>query len=246
MKFKLGFCIKLTALTLGIALLMRIRGTFDKPRVTLLMGVWATILILRLLIDFLMYRSAHSEKNAAQTEIEQIRAEIEKRREHAENLGLLRLLELFDRHLVYAGEGGRGTLPNYVTKVKATDAGEYLESIQTREVFFGEKSYMFIFKPNKEVGYRYDNSRDSGRLLLMKDGEVLFDLECIEFDNEYESGWAPHRVEVFIEGPWVQEILAFMQDVFALEAERKRRWRADAQEKELQEARRRKKKFGLE
>jgi hypothetical protein len=154
-------------------------------------------------------------------EDEHILAEIERRRKRAKELGLFSLLNLFCDHLQFLKDGPNpGRLPKSVTDVKVVDIRMDSDSILSREIFFGEKAYLFVFKPKDNTdpaGAPYI----TGHLLLIRDSQTLFDLYCLGKDEEWIGRtWEPFRVEAFIEGIWVQEIMRFVQDTFGLSARR--------------------------
>jgi hypothetical protein len=177
------------------------------------------------------------------SEEERILAEVQKRRDRAKELGLFDLLTLFRDHLEFL-EGGPnpGRLPGSVTDVKVLDAKSGIDSIQGREIFFGDKSYLFAFKQK----YGTDPSGDldlTGHLLLIREGQTLLDLYCLGKVEEWiGTVWRPYRVEAFIEGDWVQEISMFTVQVLALADQRRRSGAEEAKKKELEQL---KIKFGL-
>jgi hypothetical protein len=177
-------------------------------------------------------------------EEERILLEVEKRRKRAEKLGLSDLLTLFCDHLEYLKDGpNTGKLPKSVTHVRVAETRSGRDSSQIREVFFGEKSYVFVFKCHEWVdpGGEVDTS---GHLLLLRDSQTLFDLSVLGSVEEWTGRvWTPSIVEAFIEGPWVQEIKAFAQEVFELSDQRQRQSQTEGKKKELEDL---KKNFGIE
>ncbi len=177
------------------------------------------------------------------TEEERIVAEVERRRKRAEELGLLDLLTLFYNHLEFLKDGPNPErLPETVTNVKVADIRSGRDSIQIREIFFGEKSYIFVFKWHDGVdpGGEPDTR---GHLLLLKDSQTLFDLSVLGKDEEWTGRvWTPYIVEAFIEGVWVQEIKTFAQEIFDRHDEGQRQSQAERKKKELGDL---KKKFGI-
>jgi hypothetical protein len=176
------------------------------------------------------------------TEEERIVAEAERRRKRAEELGLYDLLKLFYDHLEFLREGPNPErLPKSVTHVKVADISSGHDSIQMREIFFGEKSYVFVFKRREGVDPGGE-PEITGHLLLLEEGQTLFDLYVLGKDEVWIGrSWTPFRVEAFREGLWVQEITKFAQEIFDLSDQRQKQSQAGRKKKELEDL---KKKFG--
>jgi hypothetical protein len=176
-------------------------------------------------------------------EDERVLAEIQRRRERAQELGLFSLLTLFCDHLEFLKDGPKPAwLPKSVTDVKVLDIRIDRGLILSREISFGEKAYLFVFKPKDDIdpsGAPYV----TGHLLLIKDGQTLFDLYCLGKDEQWIGRtWEPFRVEAFIEGTWVQDIMIFAQETFARSAQRQRVSNEERKKKDLEDL---KKKFGI-
>jgi hypothetical protein len=176
-------------------------------------------------------------------EDERILAEIARRRQRAKELGLFSLLNLFCDHLVFLKDGPNpASLPKSVTDVKVVDVRIDRDLILSREIFFGEKAYLFVFKPKDDTdppGAPYI----TGHLLLIRDGQTVFDLYCLGKDGGWIGrNWEPFRVGAFIEGIWVQEIVTFAHETFDLSARREQRSQSERRKNDLEEL---KKKFGL-
>jgi hypothetical protein len=176
-------------------------------------------------------------------EEERILAEVERRRKRAQELGLFDLLTLFRDNLEFL-EGGPDPerLPKSVTDVKVIDTTSGSDSIQAREIFFENKSYLFAFK--QKYGTDPSGNLDlTGHLILIRGGQTLLDLYFLgEIDQWIGTVWKPFRVEAFIEDEWVHEIEVFRQEVLDRAGQRQQRSRAEAKKKELEEL---KSKFGL-
>jgi hypothetical protein len=177
-------------------------------------------------------------------EEERILAEVEIRRKRAEKLGLSDLLTLFCDHLEYLKDGPNAErLPKSVSNVRVSEIRSGRDLVQMREIFFGEKPYAFVFKQHQCV----DPSGELdtiGHLLLLKDGQTLFDLSVLGSVEEWTGRvWTPSTVEAFIEGPWVEEIKRFAQEVFELSDQRQRQSQSEGKKKELEDL---KKKFGIQ
>jgi hypothetical protein len=177
------------------------------------------------------------------TEEKRILAEVARRRERAAELGLYDLLTLFCDHLVFLKDGlNPARVPESVTDVKATDITLGSDLIQSREISFGEKSYLFVFKQKDDLdpsGEPYSRAN----LLLINDSHTLFDLYCRGKDEQWIGrSWQPFRVEAFLEGPWIKEIKTFAQDTFNLSEDHKKQSQAERKKEELEDL---KNKFGL-
>ena len=180
---------------------------------------------------------------ALMTEEERIQAEVARRRERAAELGLYDLLTLFCDHLAFLKDGPNpARVPESVTDVKATDITLGSDLIQSREIFFGEKSYLFAFKQKDD----FDPSGEpyiTANLVLINDGHTMFDLYYLGTDDQsIGRSWKPFRVEAFLEGPWVDEIKTLAQDMFNLREGRTKKSQSEHRKKELEDL---KSKFGL-
>jgi len=177
------------------------------------------------------------------SEEERILAEVQRRRDRAKELGLFDLLTLFRDHLEFL-EGGPNParLPQSVTDVKILETRSSVDSAHGREIFFGDRSYLFAFK--EKYGTDPSGNLDlTGHLILIREGQTLLDLYCLgEVDQWIGTVWRAYRVEAFIEGDWVQEITLFTAQVLALAEQRRRRGAEEAKKKELEQL---KIKFGL-
>lgn len=178
------------------------------------------------------------------TEETRILAEVERRRQRAKELGLLDLMRLFLDHLTYLKKGQNPEiLPKSVTNVDVDDLRVSSDSdVKMRGISFGDRSYLFIFRENNDLdpgGEPYT----TGHLLLVKDGQTVFDLYCLGEHKEWIGMvWKPFRVEAFIEGIWVQEIKLFSQEVLALAEQRRTQSQEETKIRQLEDL---KKKFGL-
>jgi hypothetical protein len=111
-----------------------------------------------------------------------------------------------------------------------------------KEVFFGDRSYVFVFRERPGIDPGGDDWT-TGTIEVRQNGGLLFELYCTSEVKEYMGRvWKPYRVEAFIEGPWVHEPKSFAAQVEDLN---KIRSMKSANERKQQELNHLKKKFGL-
>jgi hypothetical protein len=155
----------------------------------------------------------------------EIRAEVEKRKQRAQDLGLPQgLFRLYENHLKYLDKDfdhESSSMPKSLTKVVRNRLHDGMNSTESTELFFGEWCIVFVFRernttmPDGEIS-------TWGNLLISIDSKVVFDLACHRKDDRYgECEWYAGDVEGFIEGPWVAEIGKFAQQVSSIYDQRK-------------------------
>jgi hypothetical protein len=184
-----------------------------------------------------------AREKKAMEELERIKAEVEKRRERAQQLGLVNLVfSLYRDHLRFFKEDFKhedGIVPQSVTKIVPSNSRD---GTDRTEVFFGESSFVFVF--HERTTCMPDGEYwTTGTIEIKQNEQLLFALYCTSTEDRYMGReWKPFRVEAFLEGPWVDEIKRFAAEVQDLREKRNKTFADKRKQQELDEL---KKKFGL-
>ncbi len=176
----------------------------------------------------------------------EIRAQVEKRKQRAKDLGLPQgVFRLYENHLKYLDKDfdhENSSMPKSLTKVVKTRLHDGMNSTESTELFFGERCIVFVFRernttmPDGEIW-------TSGNLQISIDGKAVFDLACHCTDVRFLGReWSAADVEGFVEGPWIDEVKKFAQQVSSLYDQRNSKAKQESKRAELE---RLKNKFGL-
>jgi hypothetical protein len=183
---------------------------------------------------------------ATMDELERVRVEAAKRRERASQLGLVDLVfSLYCDHLMFFEDDFKhedGRVPQSVTKIVTFKIKDGRNETEAKEVFFGDRSYLFVFRqlPGVDPG---GNDWTTGTIQVRQNGNLLFELYCTSDFEEYMGRvWKPFRVEAFLEGPWVDEVKAFAAQVEDLNRKQSMKPSVEQKHRELNDL---KKRFGL-
>lgn len=157
----------------------------------------------------------------------EIRTEVERRKQRAEDLGLPKtLFRLYVNHLKYLDndfDHERSSMPRSLTKVVKTRLQHGTDSTESTELFFGETCIIFGFR-ERNTTMPDGETWTSGNLQISIDGRAVFDLYCNCTDVPYLGReWSAGAVEGFVEGPWIDEIKKFAQQVSSLDGQRNSR-----------------------
>lgn len=175
-----------------------------------------------------------------------IRAEVEGRKQRAKDLRLdqivFRLWNDYLRSLDEDFDHEQNCMPQSLTKVLRTEQTENWRSWKTIELFLPNTSITLTFEeyntpmPDGDIW-------TSGHILVNYGAKTVFDLRCTCSDDIYIGReWDLSEVEGFIEGPWVEELTRFAQQVFSLHGQMKSRLKEERKEDQLQQL---KSKFGI-
>jgi hypothetical protein len=176
----------------------------------------------------------------------EIRAEIERRKQRANDLGLAKVVfRLWNEHLTYLKpdfDYETSCMPKSLTKVLRNSESDRGYSLETVELFFGDRCLKFTFYENRTHlpdGEIYT----TGDIIIEIEGRSVFDLGCTCEDVRYMgTEWRAGEINGFIEGPWIEEVKKFEQQVAAISAERDKKLRSERSHSELDNL---KSKFGL-
>jgi len=176
----------------------------------------------------------------------EIKAEIEQRKLRANELGVARVVfRLWDEHLKYLQpdfDHETKCMPKSLTKVARKSESDRWYSLETVELFFEERSISFTFYENR-TALPDGEVFTSGDLIVKVEGKSVFDLRCSYEDVKYVGAkWSPGQIEGFIEGPWIDEVKKFEQQVSSLSGQRDKRLQSERAQSELNQL---KEKFGL-
>jgi hypothetical protein len=179
-------------------------------------------------------------------EEDQMRAEIEKRKQRARDLKIVdNVFKLYQEHLRHLNsdfDHDKNSMPSSVTRVVASSRRSRGDSVKKTEIVLAEKTYTFSFTESSMV--MPDNEVwTSGQLAIESEGMQMLELRCSAEDERYVGRtWHVSDVTAFIEGAWVEEINRFAQQVFSLAGQRAAKFEDERKRKELEELKR---KFGL-
>lgn len=180
------------------------------------------------------------------TEEEQIRVEVEKRKQRARDLKIIdNVFKLYREHLRYLKEDfnhERNCMPKSVIKVVVSSSRSRGDVVEQREIFLDDKAYSFGFRESRSIMPDGEEWR-SARLEVRSAERSLLEIYCIAEEDEYMgTTWKVSDVTAFIEGPWVDEVNGFAQQVFSLAGQRSAKRQGENKQRELDDL---KKKFGL-
>lgn len=189
----------------------------------------------------------HPRKAEVNMDEGEIRAEAERRKQRAKDLGLVEIIfQLYRDHVSHLDENfdhDRSSMPRSLTRVVRTRWSNQWDSVESIELFFGATSIRFVSNecniplPDGEVS-------TSRNILIIVDGKTDFDLRCrCSHDKFIGRKWYAESVEGFIEGPWVNTVKKFAEEVSSLCERRNSRLDQERQREELQKL---KDKFGIE
>ena len=180
------------------------------------------------------------------TEEEQIRAEVERRKQRARDLKIVdNVFKLYREHLCYLKADfnhDQNCMPKSVSKVVVSSSRNRWDAVEQREIFLGDKAYSFGFRESSNVMPDNEVWR-SARLEVRTAERSVLELYCVAEDDRYMgTTWRVSEVTAFIEGPWVEEVNRFAQQVFSLAGQRSAKCQGESKHRELEDL---KKKFGL-
>lgn len=189
-------------------------------------------------------------RNPIVSDESEIRAEVERRKRRAHELGVVKsVFRLFHERL---GDLTPNTdyreyqLPDSVRNVVVTVLEQTGKSV---EIVFEERSYKFSSSITAWPDMTFEGGETIRSQLCLRSGvDLLLELGCSRttatFGREYIYGKDLRVVEVlaFVEGPWVEEINNFASEVFSAVDQQEARMRGEQKQREVQEM---KKRFGL-
>jgi hypothetical protein len=176
----------------------------------------------------------------------EIRAEIERRKQRAEELGLARVVfRLWNEHLIYLKpdfEYETSCMPKSLTKVIRNSESDRGYSLDTIELFFGDSCVKFTFYENR-THLPDGEICTTGDIIIEIDGKSVFDLGCTCEEVRYVGNeWRAGEIKGFIEGSWIEEVKRLEQQVSSLSAERDKKLQSERSQSEMEKL---KTKFGL-
>ena len=176
----------------------------------------------------------------------EIRAEVEKRKQRARDLRLDQIVfQLWHDHLKYLEENfdhEKCCMPKSLTKVVTRRQIASWDSKESVDLYLGDTCFTFAFEEHNTTMPDGD-IWTSGHILVSCDANTVFDLHCTCTEDRWMGReWHPSEIEGFIEGPWVDQVKKFAQQVFSLYGQSQSRFKQEREENEL---RRLKSKFGI-
>jgi len=122
-------------------------------------------------------------------EFERVNAEATKCRARAVQLGLHNLVfSLYRDHLMFFEDDFKhedGRVPPSVTKIVTVQIKDGLNETVAKEVFFGDRSFLFVFRERPGIDLGGDDWT-TGTIEVRQNGTLVFELYCT---SRFKNTW---------------------------------------------------------